>query len=67
MGRQTLHLSAQAGCEKSVRYLIEVMTVSVNVQSSLSGVTALHVAAKVRSRQFSITSKAFSNSDVIQI
>ena len=67
MGRQALHLSAQAGCEKSVRYLNEVKTVSVNVQSSLSGVTALHVAAKVRSRQFFITSNAFSNSDIIQI
>ena len=58
MGRQALHLSAQAGCEKSVRYLIEVMNVNVNVQSSLSGVTALHVSAKVRSTQFSVTSKA---------
>ena len=65
MGRQALHLSAQAGCEKSVRYLIEVMAVNVNVQSSLSGVTALHVAAKVRSTQFSV--KIFSNANVIHM
>ena len=47
MGRQALHLSAQAGCIESVRFLTEVMHVNINVQSTLSGVMALHVAAKL--------------------
>ena len=52
MGRQALHLSAQAGCVESVRFLTEVMHVDINVQSSVSGVTALHVAAKLSRNTF---------------
>ncbi len=47
MGRQPIHLAAQVGCESSVQFLIDQQGVDVNIQSSRSGVTPLHVAAKV--------------------
>ncbi len=48
MGRHSLHLAAQAGCHSSVLHLINTLGVSVNLQSSESHVTAMHLAAKVR-------------------
>ncbi len=46
LGRQALHLAAQSGSEESVIFLVEKLNADVNVISSVSGVTPLHVAAK---------------------
>ena len=47
LGRQCLHLVAEAGCTESARYLSQQHGFDVNIQSLISGVTPLHLAAKV--------------------
>ena len=47
MGRQAVHLAAQAGCEASVLYLLSDHKIDVNTRTSSSLVTPLHVASKV--------------------
>ena len=47
LGRQGIHLAAQAGNLESVKFLCEIRNVDVSVITSVSGVTPLHVAAKV--------------------
>ena len=47
LGRQAIHLAAQTGSHVSVRHLVNTYQVDVNVKSTVSGVTPLHVASKV--------------------
>ena len=47
LGRQTIHLAAQAGCISSVEYLITYHGVDVNVCTGKSQMIPLHLAAKV--------------------
>ena len=46
MGRQSLHLAAQAGSLKTMAYLLDQPEVNVNKPTSKSGVTPLHLACK---------------------
>ena len=47
MGRQAVHVSAEAGQLHSVQYLLEQRGVPIN-GTATNGLTALHYAAKVR-------------------
>lgn len=47
LGRQAIHLAAQAGCISSVEYLITYHGVDVNVCTGKSQMIPLHLAAKV--------------------
>ncbi|XP_019635716.1 PREDICTED: ankyrin repeat domain-containing protein 16-like [Branchiostoma belcheri] len=46
MGREPLHLAAQAGCLQAIRYLLTEHGIPVDTPASGSGLTALHFAAK---------------------
>ena len=48
MGRHCVHLAAQAGAQQALQFLLHVRKVDVNVHSSATGATPLHLAAKVR-------------------
>ncbi|XP_070558988.1 ankyrin repeat domain-containing protein 16-like isoform X2 [Ptychodera flava] len=48
LGRQALHLAAQAGCEVSIHFLIEKCGAPVNSVTAIGGLSPLHLAAKVR-------------------
>lgn len=47
LGREPLHVSSQAGCDKSVTFLIQKYGVPVDVTTSIGGLTPTHLAAKV--------------------
>ena len=47
LGRQAIHLASQAGCIKSLNFLITKYAVDVNVFTEKSTKTPLHLAAKV--------------------
>lgn len=47
LGRQAIHLASQAGCIKSLNFLITKYAVDVNVFTEKSRKTPLHLAAKV--------------------
>ena len=47
LGRQAIHLAAQAGCISSLEYLITYHGVDVNVCTGKSQMIPLHLAAKV--------------------
>ena len=47
LGRQCLHLAAEAGCAASVVYLSRSRGFDVSIQTLTSGVTPLHLATKV--------------------
>ncbi|KAI8486464.1 Ankyrin repeat domain-containing protein 16 [Branchiostoma belcheri] len=48
MGRQPLHLAAQAGCLEAIRYLLTEHSIPVDTPACGSGLTSLHFAAKER-------------------
>ena len=47
LGRQAIHLAAQAGCISSIEYLVTYHGVNVNVCTGKSQMIPLHLAAKV--------------------
>ena len=47
LGRQAIHLAAQAGCISSLEYLITYHGVDVNVCTGKSQMIPIHLAAKV--------------------
>ena len=49
LGRQAIHLAAQAGCNKSLEYIITQHGIDVNVRTAKSKMASLHLAAKVHS------------------
>jgi len=46
LGREAIHLAAQAGCNTSLDYLITHHNMDVNVSTGKSKMTPLHLAAK---------------------
>jgi len=55
LGRQAIHLAAQAGCNTSLDYLITHHNMDVNVSTGKSKMTPLHLAAKVHLGHFTLS------------
>lgn len=47
LGRQAVHLAAQAGCQESLEYLFTHHQIDPSISTEGSGMAPLHLAAKV--------------------
>ena len=47
LGRQCIHISAQSGHLTSLKYMVNEQKIDINDAADHSGMTPLHIAAKV--------------------